>query len=273
MIVYQLLDLADAFDEIGIKPVICGGLGIYLCFYNQQSELPLRATNDIDLILTKPHIFEQSKRNDIAEIITDKLKYIVCESGKHFQFKKGNQHLDILTQPVEGVNVDGFRSILVKSKLHGHDMPEAAFVEEDLKVVPLSRILPKNEKPKNLEVFVPSLTNQLIFKLFAFDNRNMGQRKDDAQAQSHAFDIYMVVTFANLNDYREGQKFLFRHRDSEIIMKAKNIVRNHFSSVDEAGWHRVLETASFYPSFNIQQKYEKIDEARRRLVRWFTVPK
>lgn len=53
MILYQLAELAGAFNKIGIKPVICGGLGIYLGFHSRESKVPLRTTNDIDLILTK----------------------------------------------------------------------------------------------------------------------------------------------------------------------------------------------------------------------------
>lgn len=270
MIFRQLLELASAFEEIGIKPLICGGLGIYIRFYDQQSELPLRITNDIDLMLTKTQLLEQSRRNAIAEIIIDKLKYVVYEGGKHFQFQKGNQHLDILAQPVEGIDTKDFRAVLVKSKLHGHLTPEAVFIEEDLKAVSLSHIMPGNEMAKGLEVLVPSLTNQLILKLFAFDDRNEGPRKDEAQAQVHAFDIYTVASLANLNDYREGQQFLSRHNDSGIVQRALSIVGNQFSSVEQPGWLCVLRAANFYPNLNIQRKQERVDEAKRRLVRWFT---
>ena len=48
----QLLELAQAFDKIRITPVICGGLGLYLCFQRYSAE-QLRVTNDIDLMLTQ----------------------------------------------------------------------------------------------------------------------------------------------------------------------------------------------------------------------------
>ncbi|HIJ54002.1 MAG TPA: hypothetical protein HPP66_12755 [Planctomycetes bacterium] len=270
MIFRQLLELASAFKEIGIKPLICGGLGIYIRFYDKQSELPLRITNDIDLMLTKTQLLEQSRRNAIAEIIIDKLKYIAYEGGKHFQFQKGNQYLDILAQPVEGIDTKDFRAVLVKSKLHGHLTPESVFIEEDLKTVSLLHIMPGNEMAKGLEVLVPSLTNQLILKLFAFDDRNEGPRKDEAQAQVHAFDIYTIATLASLNDYREGQQFLSRHNDSGIVQRALSIVGNQFSSVEQPGWLCVLRAANFYPNLNIQRKQEQVDEAKRRLVKWFT---
>ena len=269
MILYQLAELAGAFNKIGIKPVICGGLGIYLGFHSRESKVPLRTTNDIDLILTKTQVLEQSRREAIAEIITDKLKYVVCEGGKHFKFQKGNQYLDVLAQPVEGIDIEGFRAKFVKSHLHGHITPEACFIEEDLITISLSDILPDNEKTGGIEVFVPSPTNLLLLKLFAFDDRD--EKKENDPAQAHAFDVYVTVTLADRNDYLQGQKFLARHKNSQIIQRSESIVTNKFSSVDQVGWQRVLETSSFFPNLNVQQKRERLDEAKRRLVRWFTV--
>jgi len=270
MILYQLAELAGAFNKIGIKPVICGGLGIYLGFHGRESEVPLRTTNDIDLILTKTQVLEQSRREAIAEIITGELDYKVYEGGKHFQFEKANQQrLDILAQPIEGINIEGFRAKFVKSHLHGHITPEACFIEEDLITISLSDILPDNEKAGGIEVCVPSPTNLLLLKLFAFDDRD--EKKENDPAQAHAFDIYVTVTPADRNDYLQGQKFLARHKNSQITQRSESIVTNKFSSVDQVGWQRALEASSFYPNLNVQQKRERLDEAKRRLVRWFTV--
>jgi hypothetical protein len=270
IILCQLVELACAFNKISIKPVICGGLGIYLYFYNRQSELPLRTTNDIDLILTKTHVPEQLRCEAIAELITGELGYKVCEGGKHFQFEKANQQkLDILAQPIEGIDVEGFRVKFVKSHLHGYLTPEACFIEEDLRTIFLPDILPDNEKAKGLEVFVPSPTNFLLLKLFAFDDRD--EKKENDTAQTHAFDVYVTITLADRNDYLQGQKFLARHKSSKIIQRAESIVTNKFSSVEQPGWLYVLKTSNFYPNLNVQQKRERLDEAKRRLVRWFTV--
>lgn len=265
----QLLELTFLFKQIGIKPLICGGLGIYLRFCNQKSELPLRTTNDIDLMLTKTQLLERNNRDFIAQVITVKLAYIVCEEGKYFQFQKGAQRLDILSQPVEGLDVKDFRAVLVKSKLHGHITPEAAFIEEDLKTIPLSRIIPGEKTAEGLEVFVPSLTNHLILKLFAFDDRNKGTRKDESQAQVHAYDIYMITALADLDDYREGRRFLSRHNDSNIIQKAKSIVVSGFSSIEQPGWRHVIGAAGFFPGDSVQKKRERLDKVKNRLVRWF----
>jgi hypothetical protein len=35
----QLYELSAAFSKIGLRPLICGGLGIYLCLHSSQSGL------------------------------------------------------------------------------------------------------------------------------------------------------------------------------------------------------------------------------------------
>ncbi|OHB60531.1 MAG: hypothetical protein A2167_06260 [Planctomycetes bacterium RBG_13_46_10] len=158
-VVNQLVELTQALNRIGLKPLICGGLGIYFAFHGRESEVSIRTTNDIDLMLTKTHIDNQAKRINIANIITNELKYTALEGSKHFQFHKGEQLLDILAQTVEGIPIKDFRSIIVKSKLHGYHTPEASFIQEDLIGIPLSRIWPEDNKVVGLEISVPSITN------------------------------------------------------------------------------------------------------------------
>lgn len=268
----QLAELAQPLNKIGIKPLICGGLGVYLSLYKRHNEARkmLRATRDIDLMLTEQDVSEAAKRNAIANIITGELKYEVREGCEHFRFQKENsQQLDILTPPIDGIKVQGDRSRLVKSKLHGHIASEACFIEEDLRTISSSEIL-SGDLIDSFEVLLPSPTNLLILKLFAFDDRS---NKDDTEhAQTHALDIYLIIAMlTQRSDYLEGQKFLSRHRDSEIIQRAQSIVDSKFSSVDKLGWQLVLEASSFYTEKNVRQKKERLDDAKRRLVRWFTI--
>ena len=268
----QLSELAQPFNRIGIKPLICGGLGVYLSLYKRQNEARkmLRATRDIDLMLTGQDVSDETRRNAIANIITGELNYEVRKGCEYFRFQKENsQQLDILTPPIDGIKVQGGRSRLVKSKLHGHIASEACFIEEDLRTISSSEIL-SGDKIVSFEVLLPSPTNLLILKLFAFDDRS---NKDDTEhAQTHALDIYLIIAMLTQRRYYlEGQKFLSRHRDSEIIQRAQSIVDSKFSSVDKLGWQLVLEASSFYTEKNVRQKRERLDDAKRRLVRWFTI--
>jgi hypothetical protein len=273
-IIQQLAELAQSFNRIGLKPVICGGLGIYLCFHQYEDEARelIRTTNDVDLMLTKTQVLEQAKRRAIAEIITGELKYSVREGREYLHFKKENdQYLDILAPPIEGFKTEGFRIKFVRSKLHGYVTDEACFIEEDLRTVSLSKFLSNSGRKNNLEVQVPSPTNSLILKLFAFNDRDQGQRQDLERAQAHAFDIFITIMLMNRADYLEGRKFLSRHEDSEIIQKAKSIVDTKFSSIDESGWRLVLESSGFFTDKDVRQKKERLEEARNRLKKWFAV--
>jgi Fe-S cluster assembly iron-binding protein IscA len=270
-VLVQLAELAKAFNRIGIKPVICGGLGVYLCFHkSEDARSKVRPTNDIDLMLTKQQVKEISRREAIAGIITGELEYVVCEDGRHFRFKKApNQRLDILAQPMEGFPPKGPRVKFVKSKLHGRLTDEARFIDEDLRTINLSIVLKEVRTDDVIEVQVPSPTNLLILKLCAFDDRD--QEDDTERAQAHAFDVYITVTLANIEDYREGQRFLTRHIDSQEIQRVASIVKDKFNSVDQPGWQRVLEASNFYPNLSIKQKRDEMERAMRRLIRWFTL--
>lgn len=281
MIFQQLVDLAESFNRIGLKPVICGGLGIYLCFHKstgspgdslRSDRQMIRATNDIDLMLTRTQVHEQAQRRAIAEIITEGLGYVVREGCEHFQFKKNpEQSLDILSPPVDGLKVENYRVKIVKSKLHGHITPEACFIEEALRMVPLAKFLPDNESGTGCDVCVPSPTNLMLLKLFAFNDRDAGKRENSERALAHTWDIYILIMLTSRDDYIEGREFLSRHEDSDIVRTARSIVSNKFSSVTQSGWRRILESSGFYPEFNRQQKETRLDEARRRLLRWFDI--
>jgi hypothetical protein len=267
----QLLELAQAFNKSGVTPVICGGLGLHLCFH-EYSAKHIHVTNDIDLMLTQSQIIEESQRNAIAEVIREGLDYMVYEGGEYFRFfKEPDQRLDILAPRVDGIETDNFRIKLVKSKLHGHLTEEACFIEEDLRIISLSDILEGDKAAADIKVAVPSPTNQLILKLCAFDDRNQAQRKDIERAQAHAWDVYTIITLSERADYLEGQRFLSRHKSSDMVRRVERIVKNHFSSIKNEGWIRVLETSAFYPDLNIQQKRDMLDKAKSRLVRWFSI--
>jgi hypothetical protein len=273
-LIEQLTELAESFNRIGLKPVICGGLSIYLCFHKAlgQARQMIRATTDIDLMLTKTQVLEQARRRAIADTITDGLGYIVREGCEYYQFtKEPDQDLDILSPPVEGLEVENFRVKIVKSKLHGHITPEACFIEEGLRAISLRELLLDSEEGSSFEVQVPSPMNLLLLKLFAFNDRDEGQRQDSGRAQAHAWDVYVIIMLTDRDDYLEGQKFLSKHEDSDIIQTARTIVAGKFNQVEQAGWWRVLESSNFYPGLNRSEREVKLDEARRRLLRWFSI--
>lgn len=75
-IIEQLVDLAEACRKKDIKPIICGGLGIYLSYCRKTDEIQqmLRATQDIDLMFSRQDLIEEAKRKAMAEMITGELE-------------------------------------------------------------------------------------------------------------------------------------------------------------------------------------------------------
>jgi hypothetical protein len=273
-LIEQLAELAESFNRIGLKPVICDGLGIYLCFHKAQARDMIRVTNDIDLMLTESQVLEQAKCKAIAEIITGELRYVVRAGREHLHFMKDDyRFLDILAPPIKGFKQDDMRIKLVSSTLHGRVTKEACFIEEDLRTVSLDELQTESETKYGLEVQVPSPTNFLLLKLFAFNDRDQGERYNPGRAQAHALDVYRIIILTNRTDYLEGQRLLSRHEDSDIIRIAQSIVRSKFHAIEETGWRRILEPSSFYPDLNRREKEVRLDEAMRRLIRWFDLDK
>ncbi|MHC4323551.1 MAG: nucleotidyl transferase AbiEii/AbiGii toxin family protein [Planctomycetota bacterium] len=271
-LIEQLAELAESFNRIGLKPVICGGLGIYLYFRKAQVRDMIRVTNDIDLMLTETQVFEQARCRAIAEIITGELRYVVREGREHLHFMKDDdKYLDILAPPIKGFKSDDIRIKLVSSKLHGRVTKEAGFIEEGLRTVSLDELLPDDGTRYGLEIQVPSPTNFLLLKLFAFNDRDEVERHNPERAQAHASDVYRIIILTSRADYMEGQRFLSRHKDSDIIRGAQAIVRSKFHTIEQTGWRRILESSGFYPDRNRREKEARLDEARRRLIRWFDI--
>jgi hypothetical protein len=267
-ILHQLRELAEALHRIGLRPVIGGGLGIYLLFWDRSQMV--RATQDIDLMITPSQAGERAMREAMAQTIVDELQYITRDDGRCSRFaKEPTQQLDILTPPIEGVATEGGRVKLVRTKLHGRLTPEACFIEEDLRTVDLSPRLPGPSQAGSLLVSVPSPTNMLILKLFAFDDRDSPPRQDDERAQAHAYDIYLITSLAQLSDFTEGRRFLREHEASAVVQKARGIVMAKFLTPEQSGWRYVLTSAAFYPGQSIDSRRERLDTARRRLLRWF----
>jgi hypothetical protein len=271
MIIKQLAELAAACQRKDIKPIICGGLGIYLSYFRKEDGISkmIRATQDIDLMLSREDLLEQAKRNAIAEIITKELNYIVQDNKQHHGFKKdGIQELDILVPPNIDLPASEHRLKIVKSNLHGYITREAEFIEEDLRAVQLSSI--SDEYAENdAKLYIPSPINLIIMKLFAFNDRSQGKRFTSDRAMAHAWDLFIAIMLTDREDLKQGQAFLARHSDSELIQKAREIVQQGFSEYEQIGWQTVLSSRNFYPKLDMAGREQKLKDAAIRMRRWF----
>lgn len=265
----QLHDLAKSFNKIGLEPVICGGLGIYLWFCNRQRDIELRATNDIDLMVTQMQARNEVARQSILKAITNELNYVLRSEGQCFMFQRPPyDKLDVLAPPIAGLTRENdFRVRLVKSKLHGRLTPEAAFIEEDLETIHLHDIF-TTQCDSDCCIQLPSLTNLLIMKLFAFDDRH--KAKNYERAEAHAYDIFVITALSDRTDYLKSRAFMSRHVKSEIISKAKSVIFESFREETNPGWQYVLR-AGVYGNLGPNQRFQKIRHTANRLVRWFAI--
>jgi hypothetical protein len=265
----HLVELAQAFNGIGLRPLICGGLGAYLLFRDKSPAV--RATSDIDLMIPRSQAMEEAKRKAIDEVITGQLRYVVRDEGRHFRFtKEPDARLDVLAPPMKGVVTEGGRVKLVRSRLHGRLTPEACFIEEDLRSADLATLVPVLSTASPLLVNVPSPMNMLILKLFAFEDRDSDARRNGERAQAHAYDIYLIAELSEREDYLEGRQFLDRHAHDEVVRRARTILDTKFQSLDQPGWRHVLTSHLFASARSTADQQQTLDAARRRLLRWFT---
>jgi hypothetical protein len=225
---------------------------------------------NIDLMFCRQDLLQEAKRKAMAEMITGQLQYVVQEDKKHFGFRKDpEQELDILVPPMKELPQTNYRLKIVESALHGHITQEAEFVDEDLRTILLSDISREYPNGDNVRLYIPCLTNLMIMKLYAFYDRIEGTRKKSDRAAAHALDVYIIIMLTDIDDLKDGQKFLSRHKDSDIIGKTKRIIDSCFSQYENAGWQTVLGSSNFYPADSIAQRNEKLKQASARLLRWF----
>lgn len=271
-LIKQLAELAIACQHHAVKPIICGGLGVYLSFCRKEGEIRqmIRATQDIDLMFCRQDLLEEAKRKAMAEIITEKLDYVVQEDKKYHGFRKDpGQELDILVPPIKELPQKNYRLRIVESTLHGHITSEAEFIDEDLIEIALSDIAKDCPEGGKVKLYVPCPTNFMIMKLYAFKDRIEGARQNLDRAIAHAFDVYIIIMLTDINDFKEGQKFVSRHKQSDILHKTKHIVEHYFSKYTDLGWQTVLGSSIFYPSQSIAERNDKLQQASARLLRWF----
>lgn len=273
LLIRQLTELAQACKRKEIRPIICGGLGVYLSFCGKEDDIKnmLRATQDIDLMFSKEDLLEEAKRRAMAEVIREELEYIVQEGKEFHGFKKEpDQELDILVPPMEELKQKNYRLRIVKSALHGHITEEAEYIDEDLHKVSLSDVF-EGISSEDAFVYVPCPTNLMIMKLYAFNDRVEGNRENSDRAMAHAFDVFLVIRLTDRDDLKQGHQFISRHNESLILEKAKAIVKASFYDVQDRGWQTVLSSSNFFPDKNIPDRESELEKASSRLKRWFMV--
>jgi hypothetical protein len=153
VLINNLIELANKFQENGINLILGGGLGLYLRYVSKEKHYELklnynpRSTNDMDIFFTADIITNKNEMETIKNILSE-LNYIVLDTAKYFQFKKideisGNEiKIDLLSSPAEDLSKVDIKSPRIRPKgvknIHAYLTNEARHIDIGLKSIDLA---------------------------------------------------------------------------------------------------------------------------------------
>jgi hypothetical protein len=269
--------LLDLLHELGNQPmplILAGGYGLYLKQVHLQETLSSptlipgdlwpapRATEDLDVLLRTEVLVDADRMRSIRAAL-DRLGYVAIPEAKYMQFVKTLGagrfvKIDLLTGPLgtfaedSRIKVDDRRVRLRKSvQLHAHRTEEALGFQEDTLAIPVIGALSSGEAYEAV-VHVPQAFTLLLMKLHAFRDRCQDAEKD--MARHHALDLYRIVAMMTEAEFQRTEQQVRRHQASPVVVEARRIVTDSFSSAESLGslrlrehslWNQTMALASF----------------------------
>ena len=274
-----LLDLLHELHGSDIKPIICGGFGIYLktehvrrlgvrTLFREWPEP--RSTNDLDLFLRPELLIQAAKLKPFAEAIA-RLGYQVVPRAAKYQFVKpgpggadaGSIKIDILTGPQSCftgtcVKADARRARPNPSVgVHAHPMNEVPMFGEGLLQDTLEGELSTGEFWQ-AELYSPQPYTFLTMKLFAFKDRLHDADKEFGRY--HALDMYTILATSMEREWNLALELSQRYRDDPTIVEAGQVVFEHFSALDRLGMIRMRESAYYRPGLQLDEFMSALKE-------------
>ncbi|MBN1315794.1 MAG: hypothetical protein JXA42_10010 [Anaerolineales bacterium] len=261
-----LLELLHELQSTDINLIICGGFGIYLKTEHVRrlgvrtlfSEWPEpRSTNDLDLFLRPELLIEPAKLEPFAEAIAV-LGYQVVPQAAKYQFEKpgpggdtaGSIKIDILTGPQScftgtRVKADDRRARPNPSVgIHAHPMDEVPMFHEGLLQYTLKGNLSTGEYWQT-EINIPHPFTFLTMKLFAFKDRLHDANKEFGRY--HALDMYTIMATTMEHEWNLALELSERYREDPVIVEARQLVSELFSSMNQLGMIRLQESPYYNP--------------------------
>lgn len=274
-----LLELLYEMQDPQVKPIIGGGLGIYLKVVHirrigvrtllQEWPEP-RSTNDIDLFLRPELLIDPMQLKPLAGAL-DKLGYQPVRGAEKYQFVKpgpggieaGSIKIDILTGPQKRfkgtkVRVDDRRARPRPSVgIHAHPVDEAPTLEKGLLPISLSGKLGSGESWQ-AEVFLPHPFTFLMMKMFAFRDRL--DDTDKEFGRYHALDMYAILATTMESEWDQAVQFRDQYADEPYVMEAGDIVSRYFSALDSLGIIRLKESHYWRPELQLEEFISALQE-------------
>ena len=274
-----LLDLLYELRNTDIKPIICGGFGIFLktehvrrlrarTFLQEWPEP--RSTNDLDLFLRPELLIRANELKPFSEAIS-RLGYQVVAGAEKYQFMRpgfdgsdvGSIKIDLLTGPQRcfedtRVKADARRARPSPSVgIHAHPMNEVPMFAEGLLESTLEGKLGAGD-PWCAEIFLPQIYTFLTMKLFAFKDRLADSNKEFGSY--HALDMYTILATAMEHEWDLALKISQKYSDDTVIVEAGQLVLEHFSALNRQGMIRLQESPYYRPSLQLEDFMSALQE-------------
>lgn len=256
-----LLDLLATMARPELRVIVGGGYGIFLKreWVRESASRTLiaaipeaRATNDIDLYLLPELLIVSDRLRPLAAAL-EALEYEVVRGAEKYQFVRalpgrGAVKVDLLTGPPSrfagtGVKVDARRARPRHSVgVHAHPVEEAITLEDRLREVTIAG---QTSAGADFEatVLLPHPFTYLMMKLHAFADRLDDRAKDFGGY--HALDLYTIVATTTEIEWEEARGMALSHRDSAAVIRARQIVAEHFRQPTATGMLRLRESPYF----------------------------
>lgn len=246
-----LIALAAKLTPHDIPLIIGGGYGLVLRGISIARELRanryglmarFRSTQDIDCVLGMDIITDAGKMQRIREALTV-MGYASVEAhwafAKTVEWRGARQdiRIELMAPDVTGADAERVHrgtALRIRSdgydQLHAQRNPAAITVEQ----LPMSFSL--GDGADGPSVLVPHPASFLLMKLFAFRDRHVSDKPQDKErAPYHAFDIFLLLSTLNLQEWEESLRILHDERVVDIVQQAREIVAEFFDAENAVG--------------------------------------
>lgn len=248
----DLCRLARRLASWDVRLFLVGGYGLLLkAEYIRANDLrtvaPLafpRATDDLDVLLTARIVTDSGLMGAVRDTLRS-LDYEPVAGREFYQWSRPADEengspgvrVDLLGQIPEdqsGMKIGERRMRPYQFEgLHANPVEEAAFVHERSTAVDVC----PDGSPGTVEL--PHPFNYLLLKLYAFDDRKEDPHVD--YGRHHAFDLYRIVAMLTPKEWEEIPESRSRHADTEVVRRARRMVRELFEDRDQLGAVRLRE--------------------------------
>jgi hypothetical protein len=203
----------------------------------------------LDVLLRTEVLVDADRMRSIRTAL-DRLGYLAIAEAKYMQFVKtlgGGRFvkIDLLTGPLgtfaedSRIKVDDRRVRPRKSvQLHAHRTEEALGFQENTLAIPVIGAL-SSGKTYEAVVHIPQAFTLLLMKLHAFRDRCQDAEKD--MARHHALDLYRIVAMMTEVEFQRTEQQVGMHQAGPVVMEARRIVVESFSSAESLGSLRLRE--------------------------------